>query len=385
MKRPLFMLKIVVILALGMVPLEGLSQAKAEKSLIDKKKEAVKKRDKEILQLEKEKKQALADREKALAELEKTKQSLTKLNNDLYKTETKLEQSKKNLDEVNRRIRVHKENYKKRMRTLYQQGEMFYLDSLVKANSVGEFLRRLEVIRVVAKRDDQLLEQYETDRQQAEREKRNIEKLLVQKREQAEQAKKVHGQLQAQFKKHESHVAHLDQEQDHLEELNEKDQAEIRSLIAKAARERQQLEKKKKSPTDGKLAKGKFYWPVNGGQLTSKFGMRYHPIRKVYRLHAGIDIGAPMGTAIRAAADGEVIESRPAQGYGYIIVIYHGGGISTMYAHMYPQDVVVRVGQKVKRGQKIAAVGNNGYSTGPHLHLELYKQGKAVDPLPYFQ
>ncbi len=129
---------------------------------------------------------------------------------------------------------------------------------------------------------------------------------------------------------------------------------------------------------------GKFLWPVKGGILTSEYGYRRNPVTGAYKLHEGIDIGAPLGTPIRAVAEGKVIESRPASGYGYIVVIDHGG-LSTLYAHVYPQDVTVRVGQSVKRGQIIAAVGNNGQSTGPHLHLEVIKDGRTVDPKPYFR
>lgn len=383
MKRPLFRLMVLPVLILALLPLPG--QVEAEDSVIDEKKEAVKKRDKEIQRLEREKKQTLADREQALAKLEHTKKKLTKLNEQLYETEVQLERSRHNLDQIKRRIQLHKENYKNRIRRMYQQGEMFYIDSLVKADSIGEFLHRLEVIRLLAKRDEQMLQQYEIDKQKAERERKKIASLLEQQRQQSIKAKEAHSKLKAEFKKYEAHIADLDRQQDHLEKLNEKDQAAIRALVAKAARERQKNEQNKQKRTDGKVTAGKFLWPVKGGRLTSGYGMRYHPIRKVYTLHAGIDIAAPMGTPIYAAADGEVIESRPARGYGYIIVIYHGGGISTMYAHMYPQDVVVRPGQKVKRGQRIAAVGNNGYSTGPHLHLELFKQGKPVNPLPYFR
>ena len=153
-------------------------------------------------------------------------------------------------------------------------------------------------------------------------------------------------------------------------------------MIARKTRESAEREKAGQyaGPKDGK-----FLWPVEGGILTSGYGYRRNPVTGAYKLHEGIDIGAPLGTPIRAVAEGKVIESRPASGYGYIVVIDHGGGLSTLYAHVYPQDVTVRVGQSVSRGQVIAAVGNNGQSTGPHLHLEVIKDGRTVDPKPYFR
>jgi murein DD-endopeptidase MepM/ murein hydrolase activator NlpD len=103
-------------------------------------------------------------------------------------------------------------------------------------------------------------------------------------------------------------------------------------------------------------------------------------VKKIYQLHEGIDIGAPLGTPILASDEGVVVESRVSIGYGWIIVIDHGNGMQTLYAHMYPGNVKVRVGQKVSKGQVIALVGSNGWSTGPHLHFEVHKNGQLIDP-----
>jgi murein DD-endopeptidase MepM/ murein hydrolase activator NlpD len=128
------------------------------------------------------------------------------------------------------------------------------------------------------------------------------------------------------------------------------------------------------------MASGQFLWPLPGGHLTSTFGMRFDPVKKIYQLHEGIDIGAPLGTPILASDEGVVVESRVSIGYGWIIVIDHGNGMQTLYAHMYPGNVKVRVGQKVSKGQVIALVGSNGWSTGPHLHFEVHKNGQLIDP-----
>jgi murein DD-endopeptidase MepM/ murein hydrolase activator NlpD len=91
-----------------------------------------------------------------------------------------------------------------------------------------------------------------------------------------------------------------------------------------------------------------------------------------------------MGATIHAAASGKVIKNRPSNGYGWIVVIDHGG-LTTLYAHMYGNTVTVNVGDRVAAGQKIAEVGNNGRSTGPHLHFEVWKNGRKVDPAPYIR
>jgi len=128
------------------------------------------------------------------------------------------------------------------------------------------------------------------------------------------------------------------------------------------------------------LATGSFMWPVQGGKVTSDYGYRFHPIKKVYRHHDGIDIGQAAGAPILASDGGVVTESRKSTGYGWIVVIDHGNGFSTLYAHMRPQDVKVQVGQKVGKGQPIALIGSNGWSTGPHLHFEVRKNGQLIDP-----
>jgi murein DD-endopeptidase MepM/ murein hydrolase activator NlpD len=128
------------------------------------------------------------------------------------------------------------------------------------------------------------------------------------------------------------------------------------------------------------LATGQLAWPVPGGRITSTFGNRFDPVKKVFQLHEGIDIGAPLGTPIFASDGGVVVESRASSGYGWIIVIDHGNGWQTLYAHMYPDHVKVQVGQKVSKGQVIAEIGSNGWSTGPHLHFEVHKNGQLIDP-----
>ena len=121
-------------------------------------------------------------------------------------------------------------------------------------------------------------------------------------------------------------------------------------------------------------------------KVVSGFGMRFHPILKHYRLHAGMDITARQGTPVYATGDGVVrVSGRNAQGlggYGVVVVVDHGFGFQTLYAHM--QGTKVRVGQKVKRGEQIGTVGSSGLSTGSHLHYEVILNGKKVDPVYYF-
>jgi len=123
-------------------------------------------------------------------------------------------------------------------------------------------------------------------------------------------------------------------------------------------------------------------WPCPGYKtLTSYFGRRFHPVLKIYRSHNGIDIAAPSGANIIAAASGEVITSEYSSSYGNYIVINHGSGVTTLYAHMSVRGV--SVGAKVSQGQSIGKVGSTGISTGPHLHFEVSVNGTRQDPQSY--
>ena len=116
--------------------------------------------------------------------------------------------------------------------------------------------------------------------------------------------------------------------------------------------------------------------------VTSGFGMRYHPILKTLRRHTGVDITAPRGTPVYATADGVVSWKQTYEGYGISVLINHGFSYETLYAHLSKKTV--RPGQKVKRGDLIGYVGNTGLSIGPHLHYEVWKNGIPVNPVFYF-
>lgn len=126
--------------------------------------------------------------------------------------------------------------------------------------------------------------------------------------------------------------------------------------------------------------RGGFRFPVSG-RLSSSFGYRHHPITGAYKLHTGIDLAVPTGTAVRAAADGVVIKSGVYTGYrayGFMVVIEHNGGYSTLYGHN--SRLCVSAGQHVKQGQVIARSGSTGTSSGPHVHYQLMKNGTPINP-----
>lgn len=133
------------------------------------------------------------------------------------------------------------------------------------------------------------------------------------------------------------------------------------------------------NPVAGRASAGELRLPVDA-PVTSSFGPRTHPITGAKRLHAGIDLGAPTGTPIGAAAAGTVTFAGERGGYGNLVIVDHGNGTETRYAH---QDTLgVRAGQVVEAGEPLGTVGSTGQSTGPHLHFEYRRNGEPVDPRP---
>ena len=123
-------------------------------------------------------------------------------------------------------------------------------------------------------------------------------------------------------------------------------------------------------------------WPVPGyTRITSRFGMRDHPITGVYKLHTGVDIGAPRGAQFIAANDGIVTYAGWNTAYGNMVIIDHGGGITTLYAH--GDEILVNVGDTIYQGHPVLKVGSTGYSTGSHAHFEVRINGEYVEPLDY--
>lgn len=126
------------------------------------------------------------------------------------------------------------------------------------------------------------------------------------------------------------------------------------------------------------VKKGLIRSPVSGARLSSGFGMRFHPVLGYSRMHQGVDFAAGKGTPIQASAGGTVVMAGWGGGYGNVVIVDHGRGLRTRYAHMH--KIGVRNGQQVAQGQTIGQVGSTGLSTGPHLHYEVWQNGKVVDP-----
>ncbi len=273
-----------------------------------------------------------------------------------------------------------------RVRAVYKSPDSGLVEVLVNAGSLAEAGVRLYGLSKVIENDDRIVARLaalqtdlEEQRAELQAERERAEAARREAEEQAIRLEEVKASTEATERALNERIEELKAEVEALA----REEARIRSLIRarQAAAERELARRNRagggSSGGGGRVgtpsARG-FVWPVNG-TVTSGFGMRWG------RLHAGIDIAAPMGTPVRAAASGQVIFAGSAGGYGNLILIAHGDGIVTAYAHL--SAIGVGVNQIVERGQTIGAVGSTGHSTGPHLHFEVRVNGQPVDPMAY--
>lgn len=272
----------------------------------------------------------------------------------------------------------------------YKSGPTGYVEGVLSSSSFNDVLDRYEYYQAALDADSTLLDEIGTLRDGVE--ERRIE--VEQRQEEISEAKlALHADRAAVAVMHEERSAAL-AERERLVSAKQSLLADVRGKEARYRAVANQLEKEAAekraiiaaagSTSTGALPTGggQLLWPA-AGPMTSGYGYRTHPIFGDTRLHTGIDIGAPYGAPVVAADAGAVIYVGVMSGYGNVIVIDHGGGLSTTYNHL--SSFLVGSGQSVGRGSQIGGVGCTGYCTGPHLHFEVRINGNHVDPMPYLQ
>ncbi|MBP2685041.1 MAG: rane protein, partial [Deltaproteobacteria bacterium] len=169
--------------------------------------------------------------------------------------------------------------------------------------------------------------------------------------------------------------------------LESADPGDAGSLDMEVLRERIEAAMQSVSEIRGYIAEQKdihlatpFGWPVDG-RITSSYGYRNHPVHEERKFHTGVDLSVPSGSAVKATADGIVSFAGSTESSGIVVVAEHGHGFSTAYAHN--RNAVVRVGQRISRGEVIAMSGSTGVSTGPHVHYEIWRNGRHTDPVGF--
>lgn len=345
------------------------------------------------LEMEKEKTSEYLERLKQFKE--RTEQYLDSIDETMLYAQSQAQEIKKQIEEMREDIRQAEEELAEiearverkqnilaaRLRHMYMMGSIPYLELLLSADSIMDFFVRLEYVTFIIQNDKNIVESFKAEKELAEQKKKEIEEQLREVEKKLLLVERMNVLLKEEkvYKKEDVKKAQVQIAS--MERITEKHEREIVEL---ARKQKELIELKERLELVYKG--GIMLYPLEGGQypLTSGFGKRTDPISgKPNVMHNGIDIGAPRGTNVLAAADGVVLVAGWYGGYGNCVVIDHGDGIWTVYGHMLDDSLKVSVGDRVVAGTIIGQVGTTGKSTGYHLHFEVRKDGEAVDPLPY--
>ena len=295
-------------------------------------------------------------------------ESLNELTRSLKARQQELEALRARLEELEAELQRRRDMVAGRVTSIYMQGEMTYLDLLFNAENFREFINRAFYLNLIFEKDEELYNSVLETKREVAASKLKVESTIAaiaadrdKLQEQSLEIKRVRDEKAALLRAVSQDKVLAERQMRELEEESRRIAADLRNL---------------QGGYSG-VWKGRFMKPVNG-RITSGYGMRRHPITGRVRMHTGIDIAAPHGTPIKAGGDGKVISAKWRSDYGNTVIVDHGGGVVTLYAHC--SGFAVSAGTVVKQGQTIAYVGSTGVSTGNHVHFEVRVNGNPVDP-----
>ena len=294
----------------------------------------------------------------------------------LDSVEDKISDNTELLEKTEADLKVKNKKLQQRVRDIYINGQISYVDVLFGAKDFADLMTRMDVLKRIIKHDYDLIMKVkeekatvENTRAQLEKDKAEAEVLVTDA-----QAKKA----KVEDKESEQQVL-LDQavyDRDTSERMSE----EIMAASQEVANMIRRSQMSSAGYSGAPAGAGGMIWPISG-PITSEFGWRTHPIFGTARFHSGLDIGGDYGMPIYAAASGTVIYAGWISGYGNAVIIDHGGGVTTLYGHN--DSLNVSEGENVAQGQVIAMCGSTGNSTGPHCHFEVRENGEPVSPYGY--
>lgn len=340
----------------------------------------------EVQRRQQEVRNALADvvyqAELAQAQLQVVETELIQANNHLAVVTAELEATTAELEQIEADLARAQAEYEAkeavlgaRIRAIRENGRVNYVEVLLGATSFRDFTGRLEVLSMVLQKDRELFESIKADKLALEEKQREVADRKNRLTQLVAEAESYRETVLAKRAEQEQVSRSLEESRRRLEaQLDEYDRytEELAQRVAEIVRQMNRQA--------GKFAP---IPPVSPVIITDAFGMRDHPILGGRRMHYGTDLAAYYGQPVYACEDGVVISAGWDDVYGYLVIIDHGGGITSWYAHN--SRILVSVNQTVAQGQQIAEAGSTGWSTGPHVHWEIHVDGERRDPMSFIQ
>lgn len=321
--------------------------------------------------------------------LEQTSTELTDSQFRLKRAEYKLTLTQAQLQRARSAFERQQRATGSRLRAIYKNKALDGWEALLTSPDMSTFLTRYHFFKRISSHDAGLLENLERQRQVIHQQQRQF----AQQRQNIARITEVIGTQKIQLSDltgdQKNLVDKIRTERQAAEQVVaqlEADNSSIASMIQRIIAQRRafEMQARRNNPHWVRpfMGTGRFMWPV-AGVITSPFGSRMHPVLGRYINHHGIDFGAASGTPIYAPDNGEVIYAGWYGGYGKVVIIDHGGDITTLFGHT--SSYVVDAGTRVRKGQVIAYVGSTGMSTGPHLHFEVRRNGGAINPMAFLR
>jgi len=349
-----------------------------------------------------------------LNQIEQVSNKMTSISMQIDETQDKLRETATALDAAEDRIASREKMLESRVRLMYTDGSVSYLEVLLSSTSFSDFLERADTLKNFVDQDKDLLEQHKKDKALVLDKKKELEGQYAKAKDLYAEMENQKAILDENEKQKQILIAKYDQQIEDSDDISEEQNALLVSLVSKRSKLQQEKNKlkaeeaakraaaakaaaakraaaAKKKASSSVASSGGFsgnggplYMPVSGARVSSGYGRRVHPVtHEVGKMHTGVDLAVPEGTPIHAADEGTVTLAEWWSGYGYCVIIDHGGGMWTLYGHIRSGGIKVKVGEHVSRGQVIAESGSTGRVTGPHLHFEVRENGSPVNPMPY--
>lgn len=323
------------------------------------------------------KEKSLGDQVNSLEQQINSKQSdIDELEASISEAQAKLETLEEELAAAEEKVNTQNENLNARLRNMYKNGSVGFIDVLMDSGSFSEFLNNLSLVEKVYTSDQDVLEELQKAYDEIDAKKKEIETLQAELSESKATMEEQKSSLEAD-------KASVEKKKSEIAADSAETQRELDKLEADAQALTSSIRNSGSSSSSSKYNGGIMAWPVPSCHtVSSGYGGRIHPTTGKYKFHGGLDIPGSYGSAIVAANSGKVIwAGNRGDSYGNYVIIDHGGGVSTLYGHA--SKVLVSTGQSVSRGQRIANVGSTGRSTGPHCHFEVRINGSRVNPTSY--